>query len=137
MSAAAAECVPPVPAGPGVVAPSPVAAVPPLTGADVPFVPPDIGPWMGTGVAGRFEVCPSSASNPLPSVGFFWLMAADHNESRDAVMHVERKDSVVFGCVALIRFRRRCSTRCRRRFALFLLAADHFSSESEVRQGTA
>ena len=88
---------------------------------------------MGTGVAGRFEVCPSSASNPLPSVGFFWLMVADHNESRDAVMHVERKDSVVFGCVALIGFRRRCS----RRFALLLLAADHFSSESEVRQGTA
>ena len=56
---------------------------------------------MGTGVAGRFEVCPSSASNPLPSVGFFWLMAADHNESRDAVMQVARLEPVRFrGAVA-------------------------------------
>lgn len=74
---------------------------------------------MGTGVAGRFEACPSRASNPLPSVGFFWLMTGDHNESRVTVMHVARKDvsdrrgrrgtagapdshcSVAIGCVAL------------------------------------
>jgi hypothetical protein len=58
-------------------------------------LPPATGTATLTGFNGR-SVCPSRSANPLPSVGFFWLMAADHNESGAAVTIYAGPFSVAF-----------------------------------------
>jgi hypothetical protein len=70
---------------------------PPFAGAEVvPFAgAPVVGACTGTGVAVRIEVCPRRSASPLPSVGFFWLMAADHSESGGAVTGVAEEDAAL------------------------------------------
>src|SRR6185503_10906618 len=72
-------------------APDPGAAVVPGAVGAVPLgivpllaLPPGTGTATLTGCSGR-NVCPSRSANPLPSVGFFWLIASDHNESGASV----------------------------------------------------
>jgi hypothetical protein len=66
------------------LAASPEPGAPAIPGFDgaVPLVPllPETGTATLTGCRGR-NVCPSRSANPLPSVGFFWLITLDHNES--------------------------------------------------------
>src|SRR6185503_5085716 len=68
-------------------APDPGAAVVPGAVGAVPLgivpllaLPPGTGTATLAGCSGR-NVCPSRSANPLPSVGFFWLITLDHNES--------------------------------------------------------
>ena len=57
-------------------APDPGAAAVPGADGEVPLValPPGTGTATLTGCNGR-NVCPSRSASPLPSVGFFWLIA--------------------------------------------------------------